>query len=145
MASIKSNAGYWFSWLERERVQQPTYSSICLSFMAHTAKMNWAVPSAQPISAVMSGRPINPVQTNQFIVVVKYDMQPRMNRIQAVIDARALKIGGIFPSFWFYTATSYNSITLIVKIFVYRAYGHSIEVVVKLNLRVRIKGVTSGF
>ena len=81
------------------------YSSECLSFMAHIDRMSVTTASTQAVSKTPHGGSVSGVKgvvamsmtTNTNIT------QPRINRVQAVIVVRALKIGGISPSLWFYS------------------------------------------
>jgi len=66
--------------------------------MAHTDKMRQATPIAQATNDVNTSPMTMRVMGDTIVAT-----QPLINSIQTTIEARALKIGGISPSFWFYT------------------------------------------
>jgi len=62
--------------------------------MAHTDKMRQATPIAHAISEVNTSP-----RTMRVMGDIIVAMHPIIIRTQTAIDARALKTGGIFPSF----------------------------------------------
>jgi len=64
--------------------------------------MKQAVPTAVPAKKHQCGGSTPNVGAAK-IMLGTTNNQPEINRVQAVIVARALKIGGISPSFWFYS------------------------------------------
>ena len=97
-----------------ERLLEPPYSSIFLSFMAHTDKIRLRMPPAKPACRCHGGGPgNNPPVTILATSVNTTANKPEINKTQTVIVARALKIGGI--SFSFLVLFYASIITLAVK------------------------------
>ena len=87
----------------KKRLLEPLYSIVFLNFMAHTDRMRLAIPTPLPRKKHSGGSaPKNTPPMADPILVPSKNNQPRINRTQTVIVARALKIGGISLSFWFY-------------------------------------------
>jgi hypothetical protein len=79
------------------------YSSIFLSLMAITERMMETIPIAKKVAPDCQFASPNPPAAHPMKLVRMFT-QPTMNNTQTLIYARALKIGGISPSFWLYFA-----------------------------------------
>ena len=93
---------------DKEGRLEPLYSIECLSFMAHTDRMSVTTASIQVVSMTLHGGSVSAGAKGVVAMNMTSNtniIQPRINRVQAVIVARALNICGISPSFWFYTTT----------------------------------------
>ena len=114
--------------------------------MAHTDKMRVITAAAKTIQKITGGGvpvKIIPPIAGMIMTPTTNVSDPKINNVQTVIVARALKIGGISPSFLLYSMTLsplfYSTDCQLLTYFIYRPYRHSIEDVVKLNTKVEIR------
>jgi len=72
---------------------------MCLNFIAHTARMKLAMPADHINTNIVAGGVNRSPLIAQPTVGTTNPKHPITNRIQTVIEARALNIVGISPSF----------------------------------------------
>ncbi len=86
----------------------------CLNLMTTTEATSKAITTKKSMPSCEVSVPVNPVTVSQTTALDISPRHPKTNRIQAVIDAKALKIDGIYLSSFLLLFYS-SIITLLVK------------------------------